>query len=288
MNMFSYAVSAATLIVLSSAAGAADYVTTVQSTNPLAYFRLNAVNQSSTVNGFTSSWTNVAITGPGGGAPIAVDPANRGAQFDGVNSGTPGVITTSLSGNISGTGSIAAWVNVAARPSATGTIFYVAGESQFGNDFDLQLDQASRVGFCVGPGQCITYNADTATFLDQWHFITATYDGRGDGTTDFSRIYWDGQLVGNAGGDFTDAGHSSPFTIGYSSVFGGREFNGVIDEVATWGRALSTEEVASIYAARSMAGIDAVPEPATWATMMLGFGMIGFAARRRGLPALAA
>lgn len=33
--------------------------------------------------------------------------------------------------------------------------------------------------------------------------------------------------------------------------------------------------------------VGAVPEPATWATMILGFGMIGAATRRRRLPALA-
>jgi len=33
--------------------------------------------------------------------------------------------------------------------------------------------------------------------------------------------------------------------------------------------------------------VGAVPEPATWAMMLLGFGAVGFAMRRRQRPALA-
>jgi hypothetical protein len=35
------------------------------------------------------------------------------------------------------------------------------------------------------------------------------------------------------------------------------------------------------------ATISAIPEPATWAMMILGFGLVGFAARRSGTVATA-
>jgi hypothetical protein len=40
---------------------------------------------------------------------------------------------------------------------------------------------------------------------------------------------------------------TSQFTIGASTVFGGRFFDGSIDEVALWNRSLSAAEVAAIY-----------------------------------------
>ncbi len=41
------------------------------------------------------------------------------------------------------------------------------------------------------------------------------------------------------------------------------------------------------YAFRWEGGAGGVPEPATWAMMIMGFGLVGFAARRRGIAAIA-
>ena len=53
--------------------------------------------------------------------------------------------------------------------------------------------------------------------------------------------------------------------------------NGTSDRVNTQGAGLLT----GLVTARATAVTAAVPEPGTWATMLLGFGAIGFALRRR-------
>ncbi len=55
----------------------ADFVTTVESTNPLAYWRLDTPNSASVGDGYTSTYQNGAsATAPGEGAPLAGCPSN--------------------------------------------------------------------------------------------------------------------------------------------------------------------------------------------------------------------
>ena len=261
-------------------ASAQTYQQTVQATNPEAYFRLTTPATGSTTGGYTTSYQGSVTTGLG--VPLASDPGNTGAVFNGVNNANPGIITTSLSGGVPGKGTILAWVNLAALPSTTGNIEYIAGESQSGNDFDLQFVQDNTLRFYTGGGENTAYTPDASSLVGQWHFIAATYDATLGVTNSFRDIYWDGALVANFTGGVNSSGKSSPFTIGYSPVFGGREFDGSIDEVAVYNQALSASVVSSIYAARLTTAVSgAVPEPATWAMMILGMSAVGFAMRRR-------
>ena len=270
-------------------AAAQTYEDTVQSTNPTANFRLSNPTEGSTVGGYTTSWQGSVTTGPG--APLASDPSNTGAVFDGVNSSNPGIITTSLSGNIPGTGSIVAWVNLAALPSTDGHILYVAGESQGGNDLDLQFTTDNTLRFYTGSGENTAFTPDSSSLVGQWHMITATYDGT-QGDDSFRDIYWDGTLAASFIGGVNGAAKVDPFTIGYSPVFGGREFDGSIDEVAAYNYALTAGQVSSLFASSSNTVVTppitaALPEPATWAMMIVGFGMIGAGLRyRRRRPVL--
>ncbi|MFT3977760.1 MAG: PEPxxWA-CTERM sorting domain-containing protein [Sphingomonas bacterium] len=266
-------------VLAATPAAAQTYQQAVQATNPEAYFRLTDPAAGSTTGGYSTTYQGSVATGAG--APLASDPGNTGAVFDGVNSDNPGMISTSLSGGISGSGTILAWVNLAALPSTTGTIQYVAGESQGGNDFDLQFGSDNVLRFYTGGGENTAFTADPATLVGQWHLIAATYDSTLGGNS-FRDIYWDGALGADYTGAVNGASKSSPFTIGYSSAFGGREFDGSIDEVAVYDRALGASDISSIYAARLNTGaVAAVPEPASWAMMILGFGMIGAGLRFR-------
>src|SRR5579884_2278163 len=69
----------------------ADFVATVESTNPLAYWRLDSNNSPSVVNGYATT------TPPGGGAPLAGYPNNAAVSLNG-NNANPQYVSTSLSG----------------------------------------------------------------------------------------------------------------------------------------------------------------------------------------------
>jgi hypothetical protein len=137
-----------------------------------------------------------------------------------------------------------AWVNLATLPSAERHFFYIAGESQAGNDLDIQIENDNVLRFYTASGGNLAYAPPPATLLHKWHMIVVTMDA----ATQSRAIYWDGKPASNdKGGGRT--GKMGILSIGASTVFGNRFFNGGIDEVALWNRALTAAEVASIYAA---------------------------------------
>lgn len=215
-----------------------DFVTAVTSTHPLAFYRLDSTSGQSQVGATTyhaSGGAGIAASG----APVAT--ANsRFLKLDGRSA----TITTTQMGGIGTAASIMAWVNLSDLPSKVGHFFYVAGESQSGNDFDLQFETDNVLRFFTAGGGNLSYTPSPATLLNQWHQIVVALDT----TTHIRVIYWDGKSVATDKGG-GEANKKAVFTIGSSSVFGGRFFKGAIDDVALWNRALKPAEVAAIYAA---------------------------------------
>ena len=225
-----------------------DFPSTVDATNPLAYFRLETVSGVSEVNGaYTLAFTGGA-TSASSGAPIG-NPANNSALLD----GSSGAITTNLTGHIATAGSMMAWVKLATLPSASGFPFnYIAGESAQANDFDLQFNNSNVLGFyttCCG--NSMSYTPDPSTLVNQWHMVVATFDA----TAGTRAIYWDGALVANDNcpqcSSYTNK--TGTFWIGNTSLFsnfGNRFFNGAIDEVGVWNYALTAPQVYRMFASR--------------------------------------
>jgi hypothetical protein len=91
----------------------------------------------------------------------------------------------------------------------------------------------------------------------QWHHVAVT------ATASAVEVYVDGILRGSSGRQ-TISLASNPFRIGFTSNFGGTAFNGLLDEVQIYDRALAAEEIVAIYAAGS-AGMctpeDTTPDP---------------------------
>jgi MSHA biogenesis protein MshQ len=258
--------------LLPKARAKVTYVGVMSSYGPLGFWTLASDNAASVTNGYSSTYLNGATTSAAGtGVPLAGSPNNTALSLDGDNS-SPEYVTTGLSGGISGTGSIVAWVNLSALPSASGAFFYVAGESQGGNDFDVQFQTDNALYFYTGAGENTSYTPDPSTLVGQWNQIVVTYSG---GSSGFRNIYWDGTLVSSFSGSVNAASKSSVFTIGYSSVFGGRDFNGLIDDVAVLGLVLSPSQVAQLYS------LSPVPEPSTYALMALGVAGVALLRTKR-------
>ena len=178
--------------------------------------------------------------------------ANAYAQFGGEDA----MISTTLAGGIGTAGSILAWVKLAQLPSQAGRFFYVAGESEPGNDLDLQFETDDRIKFFTGGGSSVSFAPPAAELTGRWHMVVAIFDTRGAERA----IYWDGKPAARDA-DAGMAGKTKTFTIGASPVWGGRAFSGGIDEVALWNRALGAKEVAAIYAAALQGPV--APPPAT-------------------------
>lgn len=214
------------------------YRTVVLTTNPIAYFPLDSRTEGSIVCGYTTTFVGGASIKKGG--PIQ-DERNDGSVS---LSGKGQYVTTSLSGGIPGTGTMIVWVNLAALPGTVNRIFYVSGESQNTNDFDLQFQTDNAVYFYTGAGENTSYAPPVSSLVGKWHMIAAAYQG---GNPGFRYIYWDGVLVATGFNNVDSSKKVNEFNMGESLVFTGRYFQGEIDDVAVWNRALSKAEVARIY-----------------------------------------
>jgi hypothetical protein len=238
------------LICVPLRAAEVDFVTATTATRPIAYYRLDSTEGKSQV-GATQYKPSGGVSSDGPGAPIGMA-NNKFAKLDGHD----GYIVTTQAGGVGAAASMMAWVNMATLPSAEGHFFYVAGESEVGNDFDLQFENDNALKFYTAAGGHLTYAPRLPTLVNQWHMIVATLDA----VSQTRVIYWDGKPVATDKGGGR-AGKKSIFSIGASTVFGGRFFKGGIDEVALWDRALKATEVAAIYAACKPAGTPVSASP---------------------------
>lgn len=134
---------------------------------------------------------------------------------------------------------VSAWVNPRTSLSAEPTI--VAKEISGNLSFVLYAK-----GDGVGPntytrvgGNYRTVAAPTLIPANTWTYLAATYDG-----TTLS-IYVNGELIQSTlvGGNF--ASGAGALRIGNNAVFGNEGFNGLIDEVRVYSRALSLSEIAT-------------------------------------------
>jgi hypothetical protein len=218
-----------------------DYYSVVLGTSPLAYFHFDSLTGGSVVNGYTVSFAGNATVGLPA-APLQ-ESGNKALVIPG---GGGDYVTTSLMGGVPGTGSMVAWVYLTELPSVAGRYFYISGEPQNGNDLDLQFENDNRLYFYTGGGENTVYAPNTTKLIKKWHMVAVTYVGGGSG---FRNIYWDGVLVAPFSGGVSNGTKVNQFSVGYSLVFGGRDFQGNIDDVGVWNYALTPAQISAMYAA---------------------------------------
>jgi hypothetical protein len=82
-----------------------------------------------------------------------------------------------------------AWVNLDTLPFQETHLLYVAGESESGNDLDIQFETDGALRFFTAAGGNATFTPPTGSLVHRWHMIVATLD-----TASRTRvIYWDGK-----------------------------------------------------------------------------------------------
>ncbi|MBI3651458.1 MAG: HYR domain-containing protein [Acidobacteria bacterium] len=148
----------------------------------------------------------------------------------------------SASLNLTGTAvTIDGWINP--NSNATDAVYF--GKTSSGANDYLLLYQFSNISAIIKTGTTETIlNTGVSPTVGVWTHIALVYNG-----TDM-RVYVNGVLTGGATAKTGNlAGSNVPFSIGGRS--GGLFFNGLIDEVEVFGRALSAAEILSIYNAGS-------------------------------------
>lgn len=270
----------APLFVASIALAASDYTQTVESYNPIAYYQFSASNP-----------TGSSVTSPGGqvyngtlegtppatttstGPALADDPGNTALNLTGNGlSGAAGqyfnaFTPANTADEVSTAGTILAWINLDSLPTTAGRIYYIAGESTYGDDFDLQIDSGDNtIRLYTNSGGNVDSAPLTSGDLGQWIFVAATFTNGGNAT-----VYINGAVSGTGGAGYHTAS-ASQFSIGASDVFGNRYLDGSIDEVAFYNTDLSDTDIANIYASANVPAGSVVPLPASvWG----GIGLLG-------------
>jgi hypothetical protein len=169
------------------------------------------------------------------GATYATGKINNGFSFDGINdyiSISP-LITTNIKANPH---TYSAWVN-ANNLSSRKWIIQCAGDSKGSS---MTFESGKLTFWYEGQGKLTSANTTLSTGV--WYHVVITYDG-----VNTVKFYVNGVSDGTANvSSWNESGGVTYTTIG--SLKGvANFFNGKIDEVATWGRALSDSEVTELY-----------------------------------------
>lgn len=135
-------------------------------------------------------------------------------------------------------GSQSAWVNFSQLPSSAG-IMEIIGKGSPGRDFDLQAEPDNRFHFFIAAGSQVASTTTIRTGI--WYHVAGTWD-----STVGINLYVNGVLESTNSVLVARSPSAQPLEIGNQPFFGPRFFNGRIDEVQIFDRALSDLEVAEI------------------------------------------
>jgi alpha-tubulin suppressor-like RCC1 family protein len=226
----------------------AAYATTILGDGPQAYWRLDETSgttfNDSTGNGHTGDLVSAVTLGAPGA--LASDPTDASVLL---GSATKNHIDIPQSSNLStfntiGGVSLEAWVNPI---SVTGTgipIVAISSPNNMGS-FILTITtsgaNAGQISFGTGisPPSTMAFasSAVGAAPNGQWTYVVGTYDG----TT--LALYVNGALVASQAA-------SGTLGVGITNAFlGGKLYQGNLDEVAVYGRALTASQVQAHFAA---------------------------------------
>jgi len=220
----------------------ADYDVAIAPTAPVVFYRFEETSGAVAANigsgaGMNGSYSGVTLGSPGPQPPAlnGFEPDNKGATFNGASSfvgGPAGFFNNRNAFTVGG------WVNPAAIPGARIGLFGQNDCVEFGFSSGATIELWTPGG---GSMQ-VNYPHPMST----WHHIV----GVGDGTA--LRVYIDGVQAGQGGIGTTGYGSSAfNFNIGGGGIqdTAGNFFNGQIDEVVAYQRALTATEVLSLYQA---------------------------------------
>ncbi|UCH82621.1 MAG: putative Ig domain-containing protein [Candidatus Latescibacterota bacterium] len=125
---------------------------------------------------------------------------------------------------------------IVARDDAVNSLHWWVGCDDNGT-VRFQLRDINGNGAYIG-------NKGSALNDGVWHFVVAVRDN----DADMNRIYVDGAKIDSASHDYTAGfGGTADLNIGYINIGGHYRFDGIVDEVATFDKALTDAEIMAFY-----------------------------------------
>ncbi|MEI7765150.1 MAG: LamG domain-containing protein [bacterium] len=151
------------------------------------------------------------------------------------------LVNDSTSLNFTTSMSVSAWIKWNIDPS-TGVTYATIVNKNGDNEYRLQHNVTnSKFEFGIKTDTGGTFVTSTTTpVVGVWYYLVGTWDGS------YVKIYVNGILEQTGGRGGTMLSSSAPLKIGSSNI-DARWFNGIIDEVSLWDRALSQQEITQIY-----------------------------------------
>jgi hypothetical protein len=174
---------------------------------------------------------------------------NKAYNFDGVDDS----ISTSFIGVLGqNSRSISFWAKTSSTLEMTPIIY---GSNNFGERFNATFNYASQ-GLTIGTGNsAITYNTPSSINDNNWHHYTFVLQPLSSPSTEDFQLFQDGVLL-NLPNHFYNSTTLINTTTGYPLIFGGITpnidypnifFNGDLDDIGFWDRALTQQEISDLY-----------------------------------------
>lgn len=188
-----------------------------------AYWSFDNVLTDSSGNGYTLTNNGASSTANG-----KIDQAY---SYDGTND----YMVTSSTIQPSNTVTYAAWINVTDINMAEGKVIDNDGAGFTGTFIDIVSGDIRAI---YNGNQVLTYSGGTS---NTWHHVVTTYDGV------TIRLYVDGVQRDSQAYSSAISYTGSNIVVGARSSTSAGYFEGVIDEVGIWSRALSSSEITDLY-----------------------------------------
>jgi hypothetical protein len=166
---------------------------------------------------------------------------NSALSFDGLNSYVDCGNSASLRLNSGGT--IEAWI----YPLSDGENHFgrivdkSVNSTAGGSGYEFDIEATNNLGLNINGQAADLHTTSGVLTLDAWNHVVATFDGA------HWRIYSNGVEVANNSSTILPPNVAATVRIGNRAGYTDRTFNGSIDEVAIYNRALSATEIADHY-----------------------------------------
>lgn len=237
---------------LSFVQGAASYSVNETDTSPksggcassnglVAEWLFNGNANDTSGNGMNGTASGATLTAGRGGQ------ANTAYSFNGSNNYIALTNTTPLNFT-GGQFTVSSWVKLGTLP--TSSAWYDILSSTGGGDWSVGINAAANGSGLLRMTKISQIDSPIGPVIPQntWKLLTVVFNGPSPATVSY---YVDGALANTVTWTYGGQGNFAPATKRIGSRASSGYFNGTIDDIRVYNRALSPEEITSLYASAS-------------------------------------